>query len=446
MIIRSGAKGSAGSFDFEAMRCLGVASTGGAGVGECLAAIERIRRNDIESWTTEFGALAERLEREAVHSLAIGDTVSAAAQFRRASTYYRVAAFYLSAADARQHRYRRQSRETFQRSFQCLPTRTEIISIPFEGATLPGYFVRGGDGEARPTLLVLGGYDSTAEELMLWLGEACGARGWNALVFDGPGQPGALETNPGLVFRPDYEVPVGAAIDFALTRLDVDPDRLAIIGYSFGGYLAPRAAARDPRIRAVAANTLGVDIASAMRMALPSFLWKLPDPVIDVMFGALTGGSIAARFLFTSAREAFGVTSPSQFLRVWEPYSLWSIRDDLTVPLLILLSEDELIQAPKGVLRDTFDFLQGVQAPVAFRVFTREEGAAAHCQLDSPERMPPALFQWLEATFGHAEATEDDKLADEDGFARLQHLLNAHHGSAFIAETEAIRRTQGRAR
>jgi pimeloyl-ACP methyl ester carboxylesterase len=443
MIIRSGAKGSAGSFDFEAMRCLGVASTGGAGVGECLAALERIRRNDIESWTTEFGTLAGRLEHEGVHSLETGDPVSAAGQFRRASTYYRVAAFYLSAEDARQHRYRQQSRETFQRSLGCVPTRTEIIAIPFEGVTMPGYFVRGGEGEARPTLLVLGGYDSTAEELMLWLGEACGARGWNALVFDGPGQPGGLGVNPGLVFRPDYEVPVGAAIDHALTRSDVDPERLAIIGYSFGGYLAPRAAARDPRIRAVIANTLGVDIGNAMRMALPPFLWKLPAPVIDAMFGMLTGGSIEAQFFFTSAREAFGVSSPSEFLRVWEPYNLWSVRDDLAVPLLILLSEDELIQAPRTVLHDTFKFLQGVKAPIAFRVFTREEGAAAHCQLDSPERMPPVLFQWLGAIFGHAAEARDDRRADDEGFARLEHLLRAHHGAAFVANVDGIRRAQG---
>ena len=50
MQIKLGSKGAAGNFDFEAMRCLGVASMGGAGVGECLAAIAQIRRGDIESF------------------------------------------------------------------------------------------------------------------------------------------------------------------------------------------------------------------------------------------------------------------------------------------------------------------------------------------------------------------------------------------------------------
>jgi pimeloyl-ACP methyl ester carboxylesterase len=445
MLIRQGTKGAAGGFDFEAMRCLGVASTGGAGVGECLAAVQRIKRDDVESWTAEFGALAERLEREATRSLRSGDSPSAAEQLRRASTYYRAGAFYLSAADARQHQYRTQSRETFHRSLQCGPTRTEVIAIRFEQATLPGYFVSGGGGPG-PTLLVLGGYDSTAEELMLWLGNACGARGWNALVFEGPGQPGALAMNPGLVFRPDYEAPVGAAIDYALSRSDVDPARLAIIGYSFGGYLAPRAAACDPRIRAVIANTIGVDIAKAMRMAIPPFFWRLPAPVFDAVFGVLTRRSIAARFFFSSAKQAFGFTSASQFLRAWEPYNLWSVQDKLNVPLLILLSEDELAEAPEAVLKDTFEFLQGLKAPLAFRTFSREEGAAAHCQLDSPERVPPVLFPWLNQAFGSTSQTNEVIEADQESFAKLVLLVERHHGSKFAALVIGLQRTQAERR
>ncbi len=57
MQIKLGSKGAAGNFDFEAMRCLGVASTGGAGVGECLAAVQRIRH--VTKLDEEFGALAD---------------------------------------------------------------------------------------------------------------------------------------------------------------------------------------------------------------------------------------------------------------------------------------------------------------------------------------------------------------------------------------------------
>ena len=411
---------------------------GGAGVGECLAAIGRIRRDDLDSWTHEFGALGDRLVREAERSLRSQDATSAAEQLTRASTYYRAAAFYLSHGDPRQHQQRSASREAFHRALrEGKRQNVEVLRIPFEGASLPGYFVSAGAG-IHPTLLVLGGYDSTAEELMLWIGNACAPRGFNALVFEGPGQVGALDMNPGLVFRPDYEVPVRAAIDHVIGRPDVDPGRLAILGYSFGGYLAPRAAAGDPRIRAVVANTLGVDIPGAMRMAFPAMLWKLPSYVLDGAFGTLMRASVTARFFFESAEDAFGSQSASEFLKAWEPYNLWSVQGALTMPLLVMITEDEIAEAPKPLVHDTFEFLAGLEAPVSFRVFTREEGATAHCQLDSPERMPPALFPWLARALGDGAPSEEVLRVDAESFEQLARLIEKHHGPEFGALVEKL--------
>jgi cephalosporin-C deacetylase-like acetyl esterase len=74
------------------------------------------------------------------------------------------------------------------------------------------------------------------------------------LVVADPGQLGALHRNPGLVMRPDYEVPISATVDYLVTRPDVDTERLAIVGYSVGGYLAPLAAAFEPRLKACVSN------------------------------------------------------------------------------------------------------------------------------------------------------------------------------------------------
>ena len=57
------------------------------------------------------------------------------------------------------------------------------------------------------------------------------------------------------VSRPDYEVPVCAVIDYALSRSEADPERLALDGISFGGYFAPRAAVYDTLIKALLANS-----------------------------------------------------------------------------------------------------------------------------------------------------------------------------------------------
>ena len=86
----------------------------------------------------------------------------------------------------------------------------------------------------------MSGFDGSAEELYHFIGAVSPEYGWNCLIFEGPGQRGALHLNPKLKMRADYEVPVKAVVDYAISRNDVDEDKIALIGYSLGGYLAPR--------------------------------------------------------------------------------------------------------------------------------------------------------------------------------------------------------------
>jgi 2,6-dihydroxypseudooxynicotine hydrolase len=81
--------------------------------------------------------------------------------------------------------------------------------------------------------------------------EAFLRRGMATFSLDGPGQG---ESTYELPLRHDYEVAVTAVID-RLTGLrdhGVDLDRIGLVGQSLGGYLAPRAACFEPRVRAVA--------------------------------------------------------------------------------------------------------------------------------------------------------------------------------------------------
>ena len=71
----------------------------------------------------------------------------------------------------------------------------EVVNIPYEnGKSLPGYFLKAdASDEPRPTLMSVGGGDSLAEELYFWGGGAAALqRGYNALLFEIPGQRGAM--------------------------------------------------------------------------------------------------------------------------------------------------------------------------------------------------------------------------------------------------------------
>ena len=54
--------------------------------------------------------------------------------------------------------------------------------------------------------------------------------------------------------RPDWEKVVTPVIDYALTRPEIDPERIVLVGWSLGGFLAPRAAAFEHRIAALIAD------------------------------------------------------------------------------------------------------------------------------------------------------------------------------------------------
>lgn len=142
----------------------------------------------------------------------------------------------------------------------------ERLEIPFDGAALvavlrrprphagaadpdtSGAGARGG-GSRPPLVLLLPGLDSTKEEFFHWENVFL-VRGMATLSLDGPGQG---ETGYRLPIRHDYEQPVAAALDALAGRADLDLDRVGVVGVSLGGYYAPRAAAFEPRLRAVAA-------------------------------------------------------------------------------------------------------------------------------------------------------------------------------------------------
>jgi len=84
------------------------------------------------------------------------------------------------------------------------------------------------------------------------------ARGMATLSLDGPGQG---ESGFAMPIRPDYEVAVAAVLDVIAGREDLDLERIGAAGVSLGGYYAPRAAAFEPRIKAVAGISGPYDMA-----------------------------------------------------------------------------------------------------------------------------------------------------------------------------------------
>jgi 2,6-dihydroxypseudooxynicotine hydrolase len=110
-----------------------------------------------------------------------------------------------------------------------------------------------------PLVILIPGLDSTKEEFFAWESVFL-ARGMATLSLDGPGQG---ETGFTTDIRPDYEVAVTAVLDALAVRTDLDLRRVGAAGVSLGGYYAARAAAFEPRIRAVAGVSGPYDLGAA---------------------------------------------------------------------------------------------------------------------------------------------------------------------------------------
>src|ERR1700729_2038432 len=204
--------------DAQVLRTAGSAPYGGADLGECVAAARRVRGTDLGSWHDSWAARAAAARVLAETELTAGRTETARLAFFRAASYDRTAGVMLlgGPADGRlAAAYSRQT-ESFRQGAALRARPPELVSIPYEGTTLPGYLFRCSD-EVAPTVILTGGYDGTAEELYFMNGAGALARGYHVLAFDGPGQGAAL-LSQGLGLRPDFENVVTPVVDYLLAQ------------------------------------------------------------------------------------------------------------------------------------------------------------------------------------------------------------------------------------
>ncbi len=386
------------SFSYELLRAIGCAVYGGADIGECLSTASRIQEGDSESWYQEWSRTAQRVEALADAALAAGSSVSAQEAYLRASTYYRSAEFYLHITpdDPRSLPTWEKSRSCFRQALALSTLAYQEVEIPYEDTSLPGYFYQVDRTETpRPTLLMHGGYDSTGEELYYKYVVAALQRGYHCLTFEGPGQ-GQVIRLQGLPFRPDWEAVVTPVVDYACTLPQVDPDRLILLGMSFGGYLAPRAAAYEHRLAGCIAVDGLYSFAEVMQNSASDLPASSPEREAEnynAVVQAMMQKSTMVRWAVTQGMWTFAAISPYAFLQKTKPYTLEGVAQNITCPTLICDAEHDLFF--QGQARKLYDALI---CPKTYHSFSEAEGAGEHCHEGALLRLNQEVFAWLDQT------------------------------------------------
>jgi pimeloyl-ACP methyl ester carboxylesterase len=354
---------------------------------ECLAVAARIAEGDPAAWHRQWQQLAGTVAAEAHSALEAGQLERARGAFLRACTYYRAPLFMMSADDPALRPLVGQMQACFRAAAALFDPPIEAVTVPFRGGQLPGYFWKvDGSGAARPTLVVIGGIETWAEDCYFMVGPAGPARGYNVLTVDLPGQ--GLNPDQGLVFEARMGPAIEAVISDALRRPEVDEQRLALFGFSWGGHVVLKGAERDGRIRALIANPAMPDV---FRAALAQ------------QANHTRGGPIGLRVINQIAWRMGLSLKPTprnaarRFAKAYDYliHGRANVRA-IRCPVLCLAGEGEA-RITLEIARATYARLPNPQKRL--RIFTAAEGGEAHCQVNNLALPNGTIFNWLDEIF-----------------------------------------------
>ena len=219
-------------------------TSNGTDYGDVTATLARITRWD--DWCREWGNTAAQYEQLAESAEDAGHDQTAAGAWRRAALAWHWGKFVFVDDPDQMRAAHDRSVADYRRGAGALTPPAELVRVPYDGTHLAAY-LRVPAGTRPPVVIMVPGLDSTKEELQA-TAEYYLARGLATIAIDGPGQG---ESEFELAIEPAYEKVATAVVDYLQTRADVDGSTVGLFGVSLGGYYAGRAAAYEPRLKAV---------------------------------------------------------------------------------------------------------------------------------------------------------------------------------------------------
>lgn len=374
---------------------LAYTATGGIDVGVILAVARAVGGGDGGDFWTAWVAAGDRLADEAAAAEAAGRPGEAGATWLQAASCYATASHPLfgKPVDPRLRAAFGKSIDALHRGLGLRAHPVRQLRIPYEGTSLPGYFLpaEGRETETRPLVIVTNGYDATVVELYFSSAVALSRGGYHVLFFDGPGQ-GEMLIEQGVTLRPDWENVIRPVVDFALTLPHVDPARIVLSGASLGGYLALRAASGEQRLAACIADP---GLAEGLPRAMTQGMGASDDDELAAGLAALAAQQ--PRMHWRLVQRGFwvlGVDSMAGFVAASRAMTATDRLGDIRCPVLLTTAESDPLSKGAPAVRDAL----GARATLI--AFTDAEGAGEHCEWRNRTLLNRRVLAWLDATLG----------------------------------------------
>jgi esterase FrsA len=221
--------------------------------GDVKEAFEGIHTADKDEWAAAFIHVADGYFNQA-KSLENTDPTKANADYIRAWRLYSFGRWPIPASPGKQHSYEK-ALEAFLAHARFMDPPLEVVRIPFEGKQIIGYLRLPKNAKAAvPLVIAVNGLDSRKEDLT----ESFAAIlpfGIGYLAVDGPG----TGQNPIKVSETADRM-LSRVIDYAQSRPEIDKNRIAMHGVSWGAYWATKMAIVERgRLRGCSAQSPPVD-------------------------------------------------------------------------------------------------------------------------------------------------------------------------------------------
>lgn len=359
---------------------------------EFRAVAARIRKYD--DIAREFAAQAEKRERRARQFDEEGRAVAARESYLIASLLWSTACWPIHEDNERLRTFERRVNACFMAFCRHAPHPIRRVEIPLGDKFMPGYLHlprEPRDGERFPCVVIIGGMDSSKENMVALYGDRFLERGFAALAIDGPGQAEAITR--GIFFSPtNFADAAEATYEWLRGEMSIDMNRLVVRGTSFGSYFGTVFAAQlGTRVKGFAAT--GV----------------CQEPGCDTIFN-VASPTFKIRFMFMS-----GFSDEGKFDAFSRGIDLRPIAEKIACPYMIVAGENDQLSP----IEHTEALFARIRAPKKLVIF---EGAN-HGVGDAPsvangEEKVTMIADWLCDRVDDKPFTSERVWIDSAGRAR----------------------------
>jgi alpha-beta hydrolase superfamily lysophospholipase len=229
-----------------------IRACGASAIGDMATLRQRVKK--FADIAPAFESLARRREAMAKEAEHEGETFEARDNYYIAAQYWASGMWPIDEVNDRINRYNDKKRETFSKFMQLADHKIEWADIPYRGKQLPGVFHLPPNyqaGQKVPVIVMVPGMDGYKEKYVSLYGDPWMQRGFAFLAIEGPGYweaplrglyvdvPGWVETGKEIM-------------KWLMARPEIDADKIAVVGSSFGSFFSAIMMSEEPRYKACA--------------------------------------------------------------------------------------------------------------------------------------------------------------------------------------------------